>query len=522
MYGENMEKMNSEKEIRDLLSEGETLTLECKSALGGVPKSMWDTYSAFANTYGGTILLGVEEKRGALVVSGVDEPSSVVKDIWNTVNSDKVSSNVLFNESVYVVSLDGKDIVVVEVPRAERYDRPVFLNKNLYHSTFRRNGEGDYHCSREQIVSMLRDQSDLGVDSKVIEGMDVAELNQESIRGYRNLFKLSKPDHVWNKLENVFFLMKIGAASKGADGCIHPTAAGLLFFGDFMSIMNEFPNFFLDYREYLVDGERWSDRVCSADATWSGNVFDFYFRVINRMLADVKVPFQLKDGLTRVDDTPVHKALREALTNALVHADYGGRCGVVINKSFRHVRIQNPGVFRLSIEDAICGGVSDARNPRVFNMFNLIDVGERSGSGLCDLYDIWKTNGFPRPILTESFDPDRTSLTLDFSSSHDGYEMDVEGDVPMVCESPVSYAAVSRRRVVADEKLVLDDSVRLSKSARLILDVLRKEPSSSAKSVAELLGLSARGVEKNIKKMKELGLVSRIGPDKGGRWQVNV
>ena len=104
----------------------------------------------------------------------------------------------------------------------------------------------------------------------------------------------------------------------------------------------------------IINGGKGYGYTCK----WSGNVFDFYFRVINRMLADVKVPFQLKDGLTRVDDTPVHKALREALTNALVHADYGGRCGVVINKSFRHVRIQNPGVFRLSIEDAICGGVS--------------------------------------------------------------------------------------------------------------------------------------------------------------------
>ena len=79
--------------IRHILLDGERVTLECKKATKGVPNSLWDTYSAFANTYGGTILLGVVEhmdeqnntKRFEIV--GVEDADKIRKDLWNTVNS---------------------------------------------------------------------------------------------------------------------------------------------------------------------------------------------------------------------------------------------------------------------------------------------------------------------------------------------------------------------------------------------------------------------------------------------------
>ena len=60
-------------------------------------------------------------------------------------------------------------------------------------------------------------------------------------------------------------------------------------------------------------------------------ICDFYFRVYNRIAQDIKVPFKL-EGTDRIDDTPLHKALREALANALIHADYYDRRGLVIQK----------------------------------------------------------------------------------------------------------------------------------------------------------------------------------------------
>ena len=90
-----------EKTIKEILLKGERVTLERKKAKAEVPKSIWQTYSAFANTIGGMILLGVDEnmqekdiqKRYQII--GVDEPRKIVTDFWNTLNSDKVNENIL-------------------------------------------------------------------------------------------------------------------------------------------------------------------------------------------------------------------------------------------------------------------------------------------------------------------------------------------------------------------------------------------------------------------------------------------
>ena len=152
-------------------------------------------------------------------------------------------------------------------------------------------------------------------------------------------------------------------------------------FGKEYCITQEFNNNFLDYRENYSADIRWTDRVVSSSGEWSGNVYDFYFRVYSKLTQDIKVPFAIKNGV-RVDDTPVHEALREALANCLVNADYYGRQGVVIIKTKDEISFSNPGGFRIEIDAAKSGGVSDPRNSAMLRMFNLINIGERAGSGI--------------------------------------------------------------------------------------------------------------------------------------------
>ena len=293
--------------------------LEVKKATNGLPHSIWETYSSFANSEGGLIVLGVEEdKNHQLHITGVNNPDELVRDFWNTINNpQKVSLNILTDKMVSIQIVDDKQIVVIDVPRAEREMRPVYVGTDPVRGTYRRNHEGDFHCTREQVSAFFRDASPVSVDTKVLTEMDYSVFCTDTIKDYRMRFNAKHANHVWSKLEDELFLRRIGAMGLSAeDNKIHPTVAGLLMFGYEYEIVREFSGYFLDYQERLDPTMRWTHRVTSSSGDWSGNLFDFYYRIINRLTSDLPVPFRL-DGMTRVDDTKLHEAVREALLNTL-------------------------------------------------------------------------------------------------------------------------------------------------------------------------------------------------------------
>ncbi len=61
------------------------------------------------------------------------------------------------------------------------------------------------------------------------------------------------------------------------------------------------------------------------------------------------------------------------------------------------------------------GGISDPRNKTLMKMFNMIGIGERAGSGIPDIYQVWENEGWAAPVVEESYNPDRTRLTLEFA-----------------------------------------------------------------------------------------------------------
>lgn len=535
-------KMKPE-EIKKLVAMSENTAVEFKWARGGVPADFWPSYSAFANTDGGTVILGVREKDGKREVEGLPDVEKTVADIWNAVNNaEKISANVLFNESVYPVEVDGKWLVVVEVPRAERTVRPVFVGSDVFKGTYRRNGEGDYHCSRETVEGMIRDKCAETADNCVLDELTIADLDADSIRRYRMYFsQLLRSGHVWSGLADDGFLMKIGAAARGRDGKVHPTLAGLVCFGDFNEITNVLPYFFLDYREHLSPDVRWTDRVCSGDDNWSGNIFDFFFRINQSITAGVKVPFKIaSDNVTRDDDTPVHKALREVLANALIHADYHGRRGIVIDKYPKRLEVSNPGTLRMSKSVAIAGGTSDARNGKIFNIFSLVRIGERSGMGLSSLYGVWEKEKFAEPSIIESYEPDRTKVMVEFEADDSELgEKTAEVREKKAVSEDVNAEVKMKKAVSEDVNRISDDEKQGSEgekgefdilmgtyrndfreNARKVLAAFAEDPEADIPSVAKRLGFSSISVWRAIRAMKEVGLLVREGGDKGGKWIV--
>ncbi len=407
-------------DIKNISKYKENHQLEAKKAQKGLPNSFWETYSSFANSDGGFIVLGaIENDKHNLVINGVEDSHQIVSDIWNTVNNpQKVSVNVLTDPMVAIQNIDGKEIVVVEVPRAERGLRPVYIGQNPINGTYKRNGEGDYHCNKEQLALLFRDASETTVDTKVLDEMGFDVFDNDTIQSYRNNFAVKHQNHIWNSYDNELFLRKIGAiGASSKDQRFHPTVAGLLMFGQESEIVREFPHYFLDYREVLDTNTRWNHRIVSSSGDWSGNLFDFFFRIFSRLTQDIPVPFALENGLSRIDDTSSHLAIRELLLNCLVHADHYGRQGIVVIKGKDQISISNPGDFRIGLPTALEGGISDPRNSIVMKMFSLIDIGERAGSGLTNAIAVLANEQNALVDYEETHNPERTTVRINFGAS---------------------------------------------------------------------------------------------------------
>lgn len=136
--------------------------IEAKEALGGLPESLWETYSAFANTEGGVILLGVEELPDkSLHALDLLDPQWLIDDLRSILRDpSQVSVDLLTDDDIQIHQVDGKHIIAITVPEAPPHHKPVFLAQDPYRHTYRRNGEGDCRCSREEVEKMMRDKED--------------------------------------------------------------------------------------------------------------------------------------------------------------------------------------------------------------------------------------------------------------------------------------------------------------------------------------------------------------------------
>ena len=242
----------------------------------------------------------------------------------------------------------------------------------------------------------------------------LSDLDLTSLQAYRQRYTNFNPTSPWNDDDNQSFLTKIGGYGKNREtGEQGLTKAGLLMFGHQEAIYEIFPEYMLDYQERESDDDtvRWIDRIVP-DGNWSGNLFDFYRKVSAKLPQDLKIPFKLKNG-ERQDDTPIHKAIREALVNSLVHADYSDRASVKIVKYTNHFYFRNPGLMRVPIEISLQGGESDCRNRNLHKMFRFINAGEQAGSGIPQILAGWRACHWQLPSLYEKREPNyQTVLEL--------------------------------------------------------------------------------------------------------------
>ena len=473
-------------DIKVLLKVGERISFECKKAENNIPKSVWETYSSFANTIGGIIVLGITEnikfvgEANHFEITGVNHPQKLRKEFFDTLNSNKVNRNILTDTDVEIIDYEGVSLMCITVPQADYRQRPIYINGNMMNGAFKRNYEGDYHCTEEDVKAMIRDANDSGNDGLLIEHYNIDDIDSGTLSAYRNRFRTANPDHIWNDYADKEFLLNIGAYTKdrntGREGL---TLAGLLLFGKGLSIRERFDNIRMDYLDYtnLEEESRWSDRL-TYDGRWENNLYNFFMRVQSKLISDIKRPFSLK-GMERNDDSLLHKAIREALTNLIIHADYMLTGILKVEKYDNRFVFSNPGSLKIPVVDIYEGGHSKARNPHIQAIFRMIGLGENIGSGFPTILEACKRENWRKPLLSERPDLHLVELTISMVSL-----------ISAECETQLlKFYGDDYNKAEKEEQLILatalNEGVIANNTIQLLLD---KNPLEAGKLLYALVG----------------------------------
>jgi len=490
---------------QELLDLRENYQFEVKSAQGRngkgeVPKDVWESYSAMANSEGGMILLGAKElKDGSLEFLGIKDIEKVQKDFWTIVNNtQKVNFNVLSPTDSKVLVCEEKTLLLINITQAPRKQKPIYIGSNPLTGTYLRYHDSDIKAKDEIVRHMLADAVNDSNDTAILNGYGMDDVDSDSLNAYRNLYKSAKGNHPWAMLEDKEFLIQLGGYSTDRvskeEGL---TLAGLLMFGKLRSILDGVPNYLVDYQEQTENAEdRWIDRV-TTDGNWSGNLFDFTQKVYRKLTADLKIPFKLKDSFQRVDETHTHEAVREALVNTLIHANYQGRIGILIVKHPKGFSFRNSGLLRISKEDLFQGGKSDCRNKVLQKMFQYIGMGEQAGSGYPKILRAWMEQHWQYPNVDEDRLYETTTLYM-----------------PTISLFPedIQNALTERYK---------DNYTNLDKDSRLALILAYVENEVSNARLSAIAAIHPADATKFLRKLVEKGLLIPDGVGRGTKYFLN-
>ena len=485
-----MPAISSDPSLLDRLVERlqskETLDLEFKSVQGSIGKSVWETVSAFANTSGGWLILGVSDEGEPIGVGNGHERSKQFLDQIR--NSQKISFPVCGAHDVEIQQVSGSDLVVVRVPAAARRDRPVYVQGNPYVGTFVRRGEGDYQCTKPEVDRMMREASDVATDSTVLPHYGLTDLDEGTLASYRRRYQTQNPTSPHLALDNSEFLRAIGGwrreRERSEEGI---TVAGLLLCGKEDAIREWRGRHLIDYQRVPQRNseERWLDRV-----TWEGNLLGAMDALLPRLVEGVDIPFRLS-GATRQDQTPVHTAVREALVNLLVHADYSETSASLILRSPSGYEFRNPGSSRVPESDLYATNRSDRRNPTLVRMFRLIGLAEEAGTGIPAILKAWRELGYRSPEIQS----ERYEFTLTLRQAH------------LLSEGDRNW-----RRALSDQ---------LSEAEQVALVFARYEGVIDNERLRGLAGLHPTDATKTLVGLRDAGHLAMEGERRGARYRLS-
>jgi ATP-dependent DNA helicase RecG len=448
-------------ELKELVEAGESETVEFKPTFN---TDVIETAVAFANTRGGRILIGISDEGAPLAQSFGHE---ALRDYVNRIANGTEPSvcpgaeRMLFGEG---------EVIVLSVPEFPL--KPVSTRGRCY----RRSGSITRRMTPSEIAELHLHSTGQSMDAMIVPRRTRDDLDFDAVRTYmrrateqgrRSFAEQEDPWQVLRKLELVQSEQEI-------------TRAALLLFGK---------NPQSPLTQAVVHAGSLRENVHIMDnRIIDGSIIDQVEETVAFIKKNLHVRFEITGEPERKEiwDYPL-PAIREAVINAICHRDYGDTADIQIKIFEDALQVWSPGglPFDITLEDLFDPEHSSKpRNKLVAQVFYDLNLIERYGSGIQRILASCQDAALPIPL---------------FENFSGGFRI---------------------KFLLADP--VRSDTTTTQKTTQKVLETLREHPTAGRVELAKIIGdITEDGVKYHLTKLKKQGVIRRIGPDKGGSWEIS-
>lgn len=467
---------------------------EVKEAADALPKSVWETVSAFSNTSGGWLVLGVKQTGKKFEIQGINNAEKIESDLMNALRGGRKMNFPLF-PTAKKYDIDGKTILAFHFDSSPQ--KPIFFT--TINNTFIRSGSGDRRATDSEIAAMYRDQMFGCKSEEKVPGTGFNDLNMMSLETYRNHVRYYNPSFPFKDLPDVRFCEQTGIIKGG-----ELSYAGLLMLGKREAVLQHVSNFWVDYIEvpgpsYSEASTRYSFRMQEQD-----NIWESYQAIVQRLRLYANNPFTTTFSMAAPEDESELYALREGLINFLAHADYFSAMHPTIRVYSNRIEFQNPGRFMVDMEHLRDRIQSNPRNPGIIKLFRYAKLGENAGYGI------------DKMLKWESLTGEKVEFSGDIESAvvtyfRPGWKEEVE------TEAMTTPMTTPKTTLMTTPKTTPKKGVY---QRNQILQIIRVTPDISKERISELLDLTVDGIKYHLRKLKSERKIEWVGPMKSGCWKI--
>lgn len=464
---------------------------EVKEARGGLPKSISETLSAFSNSMGGFVILGISEKKGFVPVEGFE-----ARKIQDALASECEKLTPVVRPEIEIIPFEGALTVCARVKEMHPRDKPCYITaRGMYDSSFIRTGDGDRKMTPYEVDRYVEEHIQPTYDDSIVEGAAMDELDKTLVEGFIKRQKELHP-RVLGQKNDLDVLLDLHVVGYDGDA-VRPTLAGIMAMGTFPQKF--FPRLNVTFTAYpgTTKTERLNDNRRFLDSqTIIGPIPIMIEDVMAAVTKNTRNAAVIEGAFRKdVPDYPP-VAVREAVANALMHRDYSPEARgsqVQVNLFVDRLEVLNPGGLYgdVTIDTLGESGVSSSRNQFLSNILEttpFVDGGyvvENRGTGYQEISEQLRRASMPSPKPRNS--TVAFSLTLD------------------------------KRRIIEEERRASTSNID-----EAILDYLKEHTSASNRELVEASGLGRSTVSNHVRKLVGEGVIEPLEPPRSPKQRYRL